>query len=140
MDRLIIATTDPDKWMELSDAEPKGVATPVDSYVLTIQLRELRASTRPLKAYNDSARDGRRLAGVFAEMAKEWRGWKGEKVWYSTDKEVTLTFTHDRISRVRVDVEVKDSPAENWVVHGELALELGNLDRIAKEMAKYLRV
>jgi len=140
VDRIIIPTTDPDKWIELSDAEPKGVATPVDRYVLTIQLRELRASTRPLSAYNDYARDGRRLAGVFAEMAQEWRGWKGEKVWYSTDKEVTLAFTHDRISRVRIDVEVKDSPAENWVVKGEVALELGALDRIAKDIAKYLRV
>src|SRR6266576_1471473 len=139
-DRVIIATTDPDKWIELCDAEPKGVATPVDSYVLTIQLRELRASTRPLSAYNDFARDGRRLARVFAEMAKEWRGWKGEKVWYSTDKEVTLTFTHDRISRVRVEVELKDSPAANWNVKGEVDLELGNLDRIAKDISEYLRV
>ena len=139
-DRIIIPTTDPDKWIELSNAEPKGVATPVDSYVLTIQLRELRASTRPLNAYNDYARDGRRLAEVFAEMAKQWRGWKGEKVWYTTDKEVTLTFTHDRISRVRVDVEVKDSPAGNWKVEGELALELGALEGTAKEIAEYMRV
>ena len=140
MDRVIIATTDPDKWIELSDAEPKGTPTPVDIYVLTIQLRELRASTRPLNAYNDYARDGRRLAGIFAEMAKEWRGWEGEKVWYTTDHEVTLTFTHDRISRVRVEVEVKDSPAANWKVKGEVDLELGNLDRIAKDIAEYLRV
>src|SRR2546421_12784389 len=107
VDQIIIATTDPDKWIELSDAEPKGVATPVDTYLLTIQLRELRASTRPLDAYNDYARDGRRLAKVFAEMAKEWRGWKGEKFWSTTDSEVTLKFTHDRVSRVRVHVEVK---------------------------------
>ena len=140
VDQIIIATTDPDKWIELSDAEPKGVATPVDTYVLTIQLRELRASTRPLDAYNDYARDGRRLAKVFAEMAKEWRGWKGEKFWSTTDSEVTLKFTHDRVSRVRVHVEVKDSPAANWEVTGELALELGNLERIAKDVAEYLRV
>ena len=116
------------------------MATPVDTYVLTIQLRELRASTRPLDAYNDYARDGRRLAKVFAEMAKEWRGWKGEKFWSTTDSEVTLKFTHDRVSRLRVDVEVKDSRAANWKVTGELALELGNLERIAKDVAEYLRV
>jgi hypothetical protein len=139
-DRILIPTTDPDKWLELSNAEPKGVATPVDSYVVTIQLRELRASTRPLNAYNELGGDGSALAAVLAQMATEWRGWKGEKVWHTTDHEVTLTFTHDRVSRVRVDVELKDSPAGNWKVEGEIAVELGNLDRIAKDVAEYLRV
>jgi hypothetical protein len=60
VDQIIIATTDPDKWIELSDAEPKGVATPVD--------------------------------------------------------------------------------AASWKLKGELALELGNLDRIAKDVAEYPRV
>ena len=140
MDSLVIPSTDPDKWIELSNAEPKGLATPVETYVVTVQLRELRASTRPLDAHNDFARDGRRLAEVFAEMAQQWRGWKGEKVWFTTDHEVTLTFRHDRVSRVRVDVDVKDSPAANWEVKGELALELGALDRIANRIAEYLRV
>ena len=139
-DRLIIRTVDPNRWLELSDAEPKGLAAPVDSYVLTIQLGELRASTRRLDAYNDFAQDGRRLTRLFAEMSKEWRGWKGEKIWRTTDAAVTLAFTHDGVGHVRVNAVVKDDQPSVWEVRGQLAIELGALDRIARDMAQYFRV
>ena len=140
MGALVIGSTSTRKWIEFSDAEPKGVGTPVDTYVFTVQLDNLRASTGPLDTHNDFAKDGRRLARLFDEMAREWRGWKGEKAWRSTDGEVSLTFTHDRVGYVQVLVRVRDAPMANWEVTGKVPIELGSLENLAKDVAAYFRV
>lgn len=139
MEALVIRTADPTKWIEFSDAEPKGLPTPIETYVFTVQLANLRASTRRLHAYNDYAKDGRRLGQVFSEMASEWRGWKGEKMWRSTDGEVRLAFIHDHVGLVHVSLDVKDSPAWNWKVTAEVALEIGSLEKLARDVAAYFR-
>lgn len=139
-DRIRIKSTDPAKWFELSDAEPKGLAGPVDSYVFTIRLGELRASTHRLDAHTDSLKDGQTLVRVFADMAAHWRGWSGEKSWESGDREVIMSFTHDGRAAVRVKLRVRNSMVSTWEVRGELELELGSLDTTVRDLAAYLRV
>lgn len=140
MEALVIGSTSNRKWIEFSDAEPKGVGTPVDTYVFTVQLENLRASTGRLDTHNNFANDGRRLARLFDEMARDWRGWKGEKAWRSTDSEVSLTFTHDGVGLVHVVVRVRGAPMANWEVTVKVPIELGSLDKLAKDVAAYFRV
>jgi hypothetical protein len=50
-DRLISQSDDSYKWIELSDAGP--VSTPADTAILTVQLRDLRATTLyPTKSHD----------------------------------------------------------------------------------------
>jgi hypothetical protein len=94
----------------------------------------------PPQAATEATQDGEQLAKLFAQMANEWRGWEGEKIWRSLDGELNLAFRHDGIGAINAKVRMRDETMVNWVVEGELALELGSLDGLAAGIKEYLRV
>jgi hypothetical protein len=116
-DRFRISSADPGRWLELNHAEPEGGPGPVDRVLVTLRLHGLEASAR-VDLNTDATQDGEQLAKLFAQMANEWRGWKGEKIWRSLDGELNLAFRHDGIGAIGVKVRMRDETMVNWVVEG----------------------
>jgi hypothetical protein len=48
------------------------------------------------------------LASFFSELAKDWRGWEGSRVWATYEGGLALACEHDRLGHVRVSVELRE--------------------------------
>lgn len=78
------------------------------------------------------------LVALFASMAQEWRGWKGEKSWCSLEGEFELHATSDRLGHITLRVvltNVNTGPAEPWRLEATLLTEAGLLQGLAGEVA-----
>lgn len=63
------------------------------------------------------------LGDFFASMARDWRGWKGERRFESVDHDLNITATHD--GHVRLDVEITDGRVRGWSVTSSLVIDPG---------------
>lgn len=70
---------------------------------------------------------------LFRDMADNWQGWKGEKVWGALDGEFTLTATATSLGRIKVIVELVEM-AGAFRLEATLALEAGQLEKISKRV------
>ena len=78
------------------------------------------------------------LASFFASIARDWRGWDGERRWASFENEVELSATADRAGHVRLVVDVNRGwPPNGWHARGTLLLEAGQLDSLAREAVAF---
>jgi hypothetical protein len=74
-----------------------------------------------------------RWAAFFEEIAKEWKGWKGEKRIGSIEGDLSLCAKSDSLGHISLRVELKtDQGGADWFAAGTLVLEAGSLDTIAK--------
>jgi Family of unknown function (DUF6228) len=64
------------------------------------------------------------LAGLFDEMASSWRGWDGERTFYSLEGDLEITATHDGHVRLLVRLSQFSGPGE-WTVHAKLTIDPG---------------
>jgi hypothetical protein len=81
--------------------------------------------------------DFREIAELFAEVALDWRGWKGSRVWESADDDFLLVCTHDGVSGVEVKVTLRGYE-EDWEVTSGLFLETGQLDALARDVRRFV--
>ena len=70
---------------------------------------------------------------LFRDMADNWQGWKGEKVWGALDGEFTRTATATSLGRIKVIVELVEM-AGAFRLEATLALEAGQLEKISKRV------
>lgn len=89
------------------------------------------SATRRVYAYTDCAG----VARLFADAARNWRGWHGEKVWESLEGELRIELRIDHLGHVVVAVRVRSEPggADPWQLDAELSLDAGQLDGVARE-------
>lgn len=74
---------------------------------------------------------------LFEEMAREWRGWKGEKEWVDLDDNLRLTATTDLTGHTSLHVIMRDySCSTDWRLQATLILEAGQLAEMARAMKK----
>jgi hypothetical protein len=71
------------------------------------------------------------LPRFFDDLAREWRGWAGEKTWESVEFHIALRATADRVGHVflRVTLRDIDAPAA-WRAEATLLIEAGQLDAL----------
>jgi hypothetical protein len=79
-----------------------------------------------------------RLAELFAELAHDWRGWEGSRVWESPDDDFLVVCRHDGIAGVTMEVTLRHYE-EDWEVTSELFVELGQLDALAREVRRFMQ-
>lgn len=70
---------------------------------------------------------------LFRDMADNWQGWKGEKIWGALDGEFTLTATATSLGRITVIIEMVEM-AGAFRLEATLALEAGQLENISKRV------
>jgi hypothetical protein len=79
-----------------------------------------------------------RWAEYFEGLAKDWKGWKGEKKIGSIEGDLTLKAASDSLGHISVRIELKaDQGGADWLVAGTLVLEAGSLDIIAKSAKRF---
>ncbi|MEA5466693.1 DUF6228 family protein [Leptothoe sp. PORK10 BA2] len=88
------------------------------------------SARRRVCAYTD--RSG--VARLFAEAARDWKGWSGEKVWESLEGELRIALTIDRLGHVIVALCIRSDPgsSDRWNLKSELGLDAGQLEAVAK--------
>lgn len=137
---ITITSTNPQEWLEFSRPEPPGDELPVQAFVLTIQLSDLRASTEvDLSHYNPKEPLGRKLADLFDEMAAQWGGWNGEKRWAALESPVELSFVHDHVRSVTAHIKMSRDFRNPWEVRTTLLFEPGSMKGIARNVREFLR-
>ena len=87
-------------------------------------------------------RDVPSLSDLFGELADDWRGWEGERVWGSLDGELGFRATHDKLGTVTLAVRLRSDVYEPsvrdflWTTTALLLLDAGRLDALAREAAQ----
>lgn len=129
--------------LRLSGAEFPPVGGEAHAVRVDVEVGRLHASG-VVETYGD----GFRLADFFDDIAAGWRGWDGEKVWYSDGVRMILRATHDGRSGVKIDVyfshpfayTVEDTPKNpgDWRVSTSIALEPAQLEARAAEVRRLL--
>jgi len=97
-----------------------------ERYVAELQAKGLSASIQvdPLDRV-----DG--LERFFAEVAENWRGWKGELTWHAVEGEYSITATCDKAGHVTMAPRFYYGGPHTWLAEVRLTLEAGQLAVIA---------
>lgn len=77
-------------------------------------------------------------SSFFVEIARDWRGWEGQRAWAAIEGELSLTATSDKIGHVRLEVLLRNGVGDqSWEVNAWLTLEAGQLDSIARQVNRF---
>ena len=95
-----------------------------------LSLPGLRASTQAGIVWGVDAS----LSEYFDDLAQNWRGWKGVKKWEAYEGGLGLFCTSDRLGHITVTVELSEPPPDGWLARGNVPLDAGQLEPLAREM------
>ncbi|HEY1404471.1 MAG TPA: DUF6228 family protein [Pyrinomonadaceae bacterium] len=107
---------------------------------VTLTAGGLRASTR---IYNlDFGGDVGDLPAFLQDVARNWRGWPGEKRWESIEGDLKLTCTITTLGLFKIVVELHscDDDPFTWEARCQLELESWQLDALAGQAKKVLQI
>lgn len=117
----------------------------LDQYGYVRQARaEIRADglTAQTTVTLDSGGD-RDLAGFFGTLARDWKGWEGERRWAALEGEMAIEAWHDRRAHVVIAVTVRrpqlTHAKDAWSDRVVFTLEAGEqLTSVARDLASLL--
>jgi hypothetical protein len=123
MNTLRLKSSNSDVAIEFSNVD-------VDYFSVAVVAHDQSASRR-VYAYTDA----QGIAQLFAEAARDWKGWEGQKVWESLEGEFRMELTMDRLGQVALRVRIRSGPGgpDPWEHTAELAMEAGQLEAIARD-------
>jgi len=79
---------------------------------------------------------GSGLPDLFEDLARNWRGFDGEKSWSSLEGEFSLRASADKLGHTCLGFTLHERHCD-WTLEGALVLEAGQLDRIAREVRRF---
>ena len=86
----------------------------------------------------------RPLPDYFEELAEHWRGWEGQKEWEAYEGGLALRCTHDGLGNIAMTVELREYYGDlhhfSWVVRGDVPLDAGQVDGVAADLRRFMRV
>jgi Family of unknown function (DUF6228) len=123
MDTLRLKSLNSDVAIEFSEVD--------GDYFSVAILAHDHSAARRVCAYTDA----HGIVRVFAEAARDWKGWDGPKAWESLEREFRMELTMDRLGHVALGVRIRSDPGgpDPWEHHAELAMEAGQLEAIARD-------
>jgi Family of unknown function (DUF6228) len=117
--------------LTLSNFLPENPSLISYSFLVQIKNYEIRAEAR---ASNYMAAD---LPDFFSSLAKDWRGWKGERSWATLEEEFKLTATCDALGHIYLKFFLRPAyTGLHWELNGILEVEAGQLESIAEDVGK----
>ncbi len=124
-----------DSQLTFHSPEPADASRPVEHFMATLTLPGLQASAQIYTFMSES------LPKLFNDMAADWSGWEGEKMWESFEGDIRLSCSHDGHSYVNVEIHlrVQNSIHNMWNVEGTVRVEPGTLDSLAKHAGRFFR-
>jgi hypothetical protein len=123
-----VRSSDNDGRLEFVGSVPRGLSG-YDGCTFNVSLvsTPLSASVRVYDI------EPHRWSEFFAQLADEWRGWKGEKERESLEGHLKLIARSDSLGHVSLRVKLRDVlPGSDWRAEGVLAIEAGQLEAIAE--------
>ena len=78
------------------------------------------------------------LADYFADLARDWRGWRGAKQWEGIEGGLKLCCTHDGLGHVSVGVSLNHLSGAGWETLVDVPVDAGQLDVVASGMRELL--
>lgn len=127
-------------WLVLSRHETfteESGRPAVLSMLVELRSEGLSASTSVLLGHEELETP---LDQFFGDLAKNWRGWKGSRVWDATEGGLTLACRHDGVGTVMIDVELRHLSGQGWTARAEIPADPGQLDELAATVQRLLRV
>ena len=78
------------------------------------------------------------LVDLFEFMAEEWKGWQGEKAWWSIEGEFGVSATCDSLGHIMLSLSFKeyDGP-ELWESKVNIGIDSGQLDSVEKKVKEF---
>jgi len=119
----------------LRPGAPPAPGDPYNGGHFVVELRaEGMTATRQVFVYGWSD-----VAGFFADLAENWRGWAGPKTWTSPEYDLAMTATHESGSHVQIEMVLQDGPVHTWSVTTTVEVEPGEeMTRLAKAVAELI--
>jgi hypothetical protein len=77
------------------------------------------------------------LEKFFGELARDWKGWKGERKWASLEDELTLSASCDRLGHIFLGIRLQSS---EWSLQGFITLEAGQLAGVHRDIGQFLGI
>ena len=78
------------------------------------------------------------LGEMLKGLARDWRGWDGERVWVAEDGEFTMICTHDGVGQVRIRIVMVPLSGEWRIDNAVVLVEPGQLGRLAEEVGHFM--
>jgi len=63
------------------------------------------------------------LVGYFANLERDWRGWKGERTWESLEGDLAFSAVHD--GHIALTVSLRQSVPDGWSAKAHLRIDPG---------------
>lgn len=81
---------------------------------------------------------GESIATFFAEIARDWRGWPGNRTWESLEGDLSLRLSADGRGHVSVHVLLMLDMMHDTTVEMTLMVEAGQLDELARMVKAFV--
>jgi Family of unknown function (DUF6228) len=78
------------------------------------------------------------LGAFFDELAAGWRGWDGDRRRDAHEGGLTMICTNDARGHITIAVELWEHSRYGWVVRGDVPLDAGQLDDVARAAHRLL--
>jgi hypothetical protein len=72
------------------------------------------------------------LGEFFDALAADWRGWDGQRRWEAHEGGLTMVCTNDARGHITISVELWEHSRYGWVVRGDVPLDAGQLEAVAR--------
>lgn len=120
--------------LEFSEREGLIQSTGSEYFRVTIRSQHMWADT---KVYSFDPFNYR-LTKFFEELAENWKGFDGEKVWTSLEEEFKIVCTSDSLGHFALKVIISNNLGMCSI--NTIYIESGQLDNIAEEVRKFFNV
>ncbi len=120
-------------YVGLRICKPERLGRRLEYFTVELFDSEVQARAR-VYAYEPS-----HLAAFFEDMARNWRGWPGEKSWASVENDCVMSATSD--GKGHIDLAVSLAPSsypQAWRFEGHVLLEAGQLDSVAGRVRAFV--
>ena len=78
------------------------------------------------------------LVDLFESIARDWRGWQGERTWSSIEGEFHIAVSTTSTGRVTIAVQLAHNDGEDgWRLTIPVFAEAGQLESIARHVAAF---
>lgn len=83
--------------------------------------------------------DWENLAAYFLDLEESWKGWEGEKSWWSVEQDVAIVATSDGLGHCHLQITVRDGPNPTWQASmSDLKVDAGeDLSRSARSVREW---
>src|SRR5690242_6838025 len=95
-----------------------------ETYVARLIASDMQANTQLFHNGGDD------LGDFLSGLARDWRGWQGERSWSSLEGTLVLCASISKAGAVTFDVQINERTF-TWEVRGRIYVENGRLDDIA---------